>query len=166
MPDAARGEHDARLVERAHEADEALALVADAVGVGHEGVVEEQLGVDDAAVAELRHRLAERDALVAEADDERRDAARARAGLGLREHDVVLGDAAVRDPRLLPAQPVAALDARRERRHAGGVRAVVGLRRRERGERRALAAQRPQVALLLLLAAELEDRVRRRTRPR
>ena len=110
------------------------------------------------AVAELAHGLAERDALVAEADHERRDPARARARLGLGEHDVVLGDAAVGDPRLLPAQPVAAVHARRERRHAGGVRAVVGLRRRERRERRPLAAQRLSSRCLLLLAAELEDR--------
>ncbi len=91
---------------------------------------------------------------------------RARAGLGLGEDDVVLGDAAVRDPGLLPAQPVAALDARRERRHAGGVRAVVGLGRRERGERRAIAAERAQQALPSAPRCRARGSDRRRSRPR
>ena len=55
-----RAEDRARGVEGVHQAVEALALVAEPVLVGHEDVVEEDLGVDQRPLAHLLHRLTER----------------------------------------------------------------------------------------------------------
>ena len=70
------------------------------------------------------------------------------------EDDVELRDPAVGDPRLLAVEHVAAVDLAGAGAHRGGVRAGVGLGRGERGHRRALAGQRAQPALLLLLRPE------------
>src|SRR4051794_20230024 len=153
------GERDARAVEDLHEAAEALALRPQPPVVGDEAVGEEQLGVDDRALAHLAHRPAERDARVVAMHEERRDAAVAAAALDGREDDVALRDAAVRDPGLLAVEQVAAVDPLRRRLDRRGVRAGVRLGRRERGHRRRLARQRADPLLLLLLGAEREHRL-------
>ena len=132
MPTQPDGEHDARAVERLHEAAEAGALLAEPPVVGHEHVVEEQLGVDDAAIAELRIGGPKRRPSSPRSSTNAVTPLLREPGLGLREHDVEVGDAAVRDPGLLTREHVAAVAAACERRHAGGVRAEVGLGRRER----------------------------------
>ena len=92
-------------------------------------------------------------------DDEGRDPARARARLDGGEDDVVLGEPAVRDPGLLPAQAVHVPVLRGRGRDGGCVRAGARLGRCERRQRRPLACDRLEPAALLLLAAELEDRL-------
>ena len=86
--------------------------------------------------------------------------ARARSRLDRREDDVVVGHAAVRDPRLLAAQDVAAVGARGGRADRGCIGAGAGLGGGERGQRRTLTGDRLQPAALLLLAPELDDRLR------
>src|SRR5688572_28354259 len=76
-------------------------------------VLEEHLRVHDRALAHLPHGRPEGDARVAFFHDEGGDPPRARPRLDRREDDVVLRDAAVRDPRLLAPQDVAAPRARR-----------------------------------------------------
>ena len=106
------------------------------------------------------------DARVALLDHEGGDALRAGAGRDGREEAVVLGDPAVRDPRLLAVQPVAAGGALGGGRHRRGVGADAGLGRAERGQRRLLGHERGEPALLLLGRAHLDAACGRRTRPR
>ena len=143
-------ERDARAVERRHQAAEARALLAEPAVVGDEAVLEEQLGVDDRALAHLAHRRAERQPGIVAVEQERRHAAVAAARLDGREDDVELRDAAVGDPRLLTAEHVAAVDRAARSSHRRPRRSRLGLGRRERGHRRALAGERAQPALLLL----------------
>ena len=159
-------QRDARAVERAHEPVEALALLAEPPVLGQLGVLEEHLRVHDRALAHLPHRLAERDAGVALLDDEGRDAARARAGLDRGEDDVVLGEAAVRDPGLLTAEDGTVVRPRGRGRDRGGIGARAGLGRGERGQRRALAGDRLEPAALLLARCRARRSARRRSRPR
>ena len=63
-PVAAADERHARAVEDLHQAAEALALLPQPPVVGDEAVREEQLGVEDRALAHLAHRLPEREPLV------------------------------------------------------------------------------------------------------
>ncbi len=95
---------------------------------------------------------------VALLDHEGGDALRARAGRDGRKEAVVLGQAAVRDPGLLAVEPVAAGGALGGGGHGRGVGADAGLGRAERRERRHIARERGEPALLLLGRADLDER--------
>ena len=93
-------------------------------------------------------------------DQEEREAVIARVGVGLGdEHDVV-GAVAVGDVGLRPVDHPLVAVAHRARLDAGDVRAGVGLGDPEAGDLLALDRGH-EVALLLLLGAEQEDRRRR-----
>ena len=92
-------------------------------------------------------------------DDERRDAAVLRVGIGLREDERVVGDAGVGDPVLLAVEDVGVALAAGVREHPGDVRAGGGLGEPEAGELVA-ARLRGEVALLLLLVGVAEKRQR------
>src|SRR5215212_10066055 len=121
--------------------------------VRDEAVVQEELGVGDRALAHLGDRRAEGEAFVVAVEQEGGHAAVAGAGRDGGEDDVGLRDAAVGDPRLLAVEDVPAVDLAGARAHRGSVGAGVRLGRRERGQRGALAGQRPQPAFLLRLGA-------------
>jgi hypothetical protein len=152
-------ERDPRAVERVHEPAEAGALLAEAPVPGHANVSEEHLRVQDRALAHLLHRRAEADAVVAALDDEGRDTLRARPRRDRREDDVVLRDAAVRDPALLPVEHIAVAVPDGGRLDRGGVRARLGLGGRKRAERRVGRAEGLEPARLLLVAPKREDRL-------
>ena len=153
--DAAAREAEAPAVEHLHRDLEAASRLAEHVGGRDAHVVEEQLGRRAAADAQLVLRWAAPDPPSA-LDDERRDP---RLGVlvgprGPREDREDVGEAAVGDPDLLPAEHVApvALDigARLDGR---GVAAGARLGQRER--RDALPAREArQVPALLLVGAE------------
>jgi hypothetical protein len=84
---------------------EALALVADQVRRGDAYVVEEELPGGTSLDAHLLFELRDLHTPVL-LHHERGDAAVARAGIGLREHDVDVGDAGVRDPDLRAREDV------------------------------------------------------------
>ena len=128
--------------------------------------------------AELALLLAEREPGVRLLDDERRDVAAAPAvGVGHREHRVVLRDAGVGDPRLLPGEhPVVAVRPR-PGLHRRGVGPGLPLGQAV-GERRLAPRQRRQVLRLDLVAdaarisgiepelVDRRDQRRRRADPR
>ena len=125
---------DARAVEGSHEAVEALALVAEAAVLGQHprprGTSPRSrspAGPSSASAAPNETPASPFSTTNAVMPRERG------AGLDGGEDDVVVGEAAVRDPGLLAAQDVAAVGPRRRRRDRGGVRAGAGLGRGEGG---------------------------------
>ena len=158
--DFAGGEHDARLIELAHQALEAHALGADAAILRQEDILEEDLVRRDRALAELMELVADGEALVAVLDDEGGDALAARARGDRGEDDVERRHAGVGDPGLGAVQLVAAVDLLRVRGDATGVGAGLGLGRGERAELRLGAGQRAHPALLLRLITERDHGAR------
>jgi hypothetical protein len=122
------------------------------------GIAQEDLGVDDGALADLLHRLAEADARIVAVDEEGGHApgAGARGNRGV--DDVELGDAAVADPGLLAVQDVARVAANGGGGHGRGVGADSRLGGAECGQRRRLRRQRGQPPLLLLGRTHLDHR--------
>src|SRR5207249_10780557 len=77
--------------------------------------------------AQLVLRLARGEAGHSLFEDERADALVLRGGIGLREHERVIGDRRVRDPVLLPVEDVRVALATCGRAHRRDVRARAGL---------------------------------------
>ena len=100
-----RGDAEPAGVERREGDPHAGALVADPVGGGDPGVLEDHLGGDVAGEAHLLLGRTEAHALGVGRDDERREPA-ARVVAGAREEDVVVGAGAVADPLLGPGDDV------------------------------------------------------------
>ena len=138
--EAERGGADRRAedVERRHRDLEAVAGPADAVLDRHAAGIEaqrrERMRRDH--VDALGDAQAGRVGL----DQEGRQPARARRLAGAGEDDVMVGDAAIRDPGLLAVDAdMAVAVRRRRRRHRGDIRAGLLLRQREGGDALALA---------------------------
>ena len=112
----AAGEHGALVVEPAHEHVDALALLGEHVFLRHRAVLEHELAGVRAAHAELVELLRGRESLHALFDQERGDAARPGAQVGLGVDDERVGVGAVGDPHLGAVENVAALGARSARR--------------------------------------------------
>ena len=128
---------------------------------------EEQLGVEDRALAHLAHRLPEREPLVVAVQQERRDAAV--AGAAARRWRTRRRAAAMPPLEIhafWPSRHVAAVDAARGRLDRGGVGAGVGLGRRERGHRRPLAGQRAHASAPSARRSRARAPARRRSRSR
>jgi hypothetical protein len=145
-------------VEGAHEAVEALPFTAEAVLHRHPHPVQEDLGVDDAALTELAHRSADRHPGGIPVHHEGRDPAGALRRVDGREHHDPPGIRSVGDPGLLPGEDVVVPVAFGPCLQAGGVRPDLGLGDGNRRHRRPVAGQRAEVPLALLLVAQGLDR--------
>ena len=144
----------AGLVEAGERAFQRAHLGQDGVG-GQAHVVEQQLGGDRGAQAELLVDVLGGEALGALGDEEAADAL-----VGLRPDDGDVGDRAVGDPHLLAVQDPVVAVAAGAGPHRAGVRAGVGLGQAEAADR--LAGGHPrQPLLLLLLRAPAPDREHR-----
>ena len=139
-----------------HQRDEAGALLAEQVLLGHLDVVEEQLGGVLGLHADLVEVAAALEALHAALDDEQADALVAGVGVGAADHDHQVGHDAVADEGLRAVEHVvvALVDGRRA--DALQVAAGAGLGHRDRRDDLA-ADQAGQPALLLLVGPELRD---------
>ena len=156
MPKRAAREHDALVVEAAHQHGRALVDLAEHVVCGHLTVLEDQLAGVGAAHAELVQLLRGAKPVHAALDQERRDAARAGRGIGLGVDHQHLGVGAVGDPHLGSVQDVAVALLLGAGPHADHVRAGAGLAHGQRAH--VLAAdQLRQIALLLRVAAVAPD---------
>ncbi len=154
---AARRADQALALELPHDVVEALALLAQQRVGGHAHVLEgEQRGVRRVHAELLELLLADHPGRV-HVDQEQREAVVARVGVGLgHEHDEV-GAVPVGDVGLRAVDHPLVAVAHRARLDAGHVGPGVGLGDPQAGDLLA-PDRRHQVALLLLLAAEQEDR--------
>ena len=161
-PDAegAGRELHARDVEDVHQPAEALPLAAEPALVRDEALLEEELAGGEAAAAHLRQPRADHEAGIAALDDERGDPLRSRSRLDRREDDAEIRDRRVPDELLPPVDHVAPVDPPGARLDRGRVGAVLGLGDRNGTGRWVGAAERRQVALLLLVRSEREQRPR------
>ena len=150
--DGLGGDGDPGVVEGLHRGLEAGALLADHPVGGDPHVVEVDLARRAALDAELLLLGAERDALVALLDHERRDAAAALVGVGHRHHGVELADAGVGDPALDAVEHPLVAVAHRAGLHGDRVGAGLGLGQAV-GEAAVARREPAQVVLLQLLRA-------------
>src|SRR5579864_8428509 len=159
------GEHDALVVEAAHQHAHTAPCLAEHIVGGHLAIVEHELAGVRAAHPELVELLRRREAGVALLDDERRDAARARVGIGLGVHDERIGVGPVRDPHLGAVQHVGVAARLGAQAHRDDVAAGTGFAHCKRTDPFAGNELR-QVFLLLRLGAVAPDLVDAKIRVR
>ncbi len=149
------------VLELPHLLRESLAgLEADEIRVRNGHVVERDLGGVARAHAQLLQRPGHRHTGQIRVDEEQRDAAVPRAGLGLDDERQEVGPGAVGDEHLAAVDDPRLAVSYRARRDVGDVRAGVGLGDGDRAD--LLARDRgPQVALTLFVRSELRQRGRR-----
>ena len=153
----------ARLVEGLHDGHESAAGGAEHVLLGDLHVLEEDLGGVRGADAQLVLVAAHAYALVVAADDEAGEAV-----IGLGEHGVDVGDAAVGDEALLAVEDETVTLVLGGRLDGRDVAAGLGLGQAERGELGVLLVAEPGQPLLLLLlgAGDLDGSGRQVVRAR
>ena len=121
-----RADADAAFVERFDRDLVALADLAEDLRLRHHAVFEHQLAGAAGADAELVFLLADRESRRAAIDDERGDAAVARIGIDVGEHDEHVRFVAVGDPQLAAVDREAVALFGGARRHREGVAARAG----------------------------------------
>ena len=129
-----RAEDHTRGVESVHQSVEALTLLAEAIGLGHEDVLEDHLRVEKGTLAHLAERLGEAEAFGAAPDNKGRDAAGAKRRVHGREDDVELGRSRIGDPGLAALQAVPPCCAHGSRLQGSGIGADVRLSHGDRGQ--------------------------------
>src|SRR5208282_6287615 len=143
-------------IERAECDLQALPFPAEDAFRGHAAILEDNFGGARKAKAHLVFVAADAKARSRWLDEKRSDAARAGLRVGLREHNVDAGEAAVRHPALCAVQNVRIAIADGARLDSGGV--GTGLRLGEAEGAENFTAREPQQVLLLLrVAAVLQD---------
>jgi len=160
-PDALRGDRGARLVEELHELEESHPALADQVLVRNAHVVEPQFGRVARPNPELAGDLIAGEPVAVALDEDLRVAGVAVVdlGVGLADDDEVVGDGPVRDPHLRPVDHPLVAVLLRACGDRGHVRARLRLRD-GRAHHRVAGGHLGQDALLLLVRAELHQRLR------
>ena len=143
-----------------HQAAEALPLSAEPALVRNEALLEEELAGGEATAAHLRQPRADHEAGIAALDDERGDPPGPRSRLDRREDDAELRDRRVPDELLVPVDHIASVDPPGTRLDGGRVGAVLRFGDRNGTGRWVGAAERRQIALLLLVRSERQHRTR------
>src|SRR5581483_10524788 len=135
-----------------------LSLRTEAPVLRDEASVEDHLAGREAAASHLRQARAADEAIVPVLHDERGDAAGAARGVDRREHDADVGEWSVADEPLATVDDVAAVDPSRGGLDRRGIRSVLGLGDRDGAGGRIGRADRRQIAELLLVGAQGEER--------